>query len=776
MKKTYTLLCVATTMLAACAKENIVESGNTALQDEEVKYVDVTFGAEFAVPAEEDGTKTMLDSDLSVLWCKGDEIAVNTNGIVSGKTNLYLATFSSTVNPEDAHRATFSGTVNDNATSFIAVYPAANVKLGSTWNADITSDGTVYNVLPTEQTAIAESFTNGCAISYVIGSVSNGKLTENVEFNNLCSILTFTMPNYVEGAQSVKIQSNDNIAMSGGCVITRNLSISTKMFEYKGFAASNKKDETHNYVTVTAPNTANKFYAVIFPGSYSNGFSITVTTEGGQVYSRNVSKALTAQANHIYNLGTLGVVLDEEKIDLNIDIAQDLKNGSIATFNIAAKDDFKNMVKSWDINLYNSADQLVRKIEGNTTGSGTLDIVGDYKLLAAGEYHAEVSYYMQTGSKRPATTISGIVAPQFQVDGVVVNATTSLTYDGGTLTGTDVQLSFDTSAVDSDIAALINWTEIKLTDANDVTYRTATAAGKMTPASGKPYIPNGTYTLAAYFTLPALGSTEPTPLNPKQIVVNNTPAFGVNITSAKTSYDYYKAGNVTQANQCSNMGIYELAANVTGISDAVVSQMGINYIWYLDDQNIGTSDGQGASVSGINMNTTGAKSVAFGSKNVKCQANFDTVTKDSGNIAVDITGLPYNKDKNNFYSCQNDWTFSNNGYEWANKNYVKIENKNCVVSKTFYFPENVNAEILYKIYGYTATRIKQNKTVFTAGGSTIINDSVSGTAKTTKYESTANVSFSSSNNSMSISAPNGQDTGAGNHVQVYYIGAKYRSL
>ena len=668
MKKIYTLLCIAATMLAACAKENLVENDATP-QDEEVKYIDVTFDAEFPVPAElQDNAKTMLNSDLSVSWSEGDQIAVNNDETSLGTWGtLDLNYFTAAINPNDPHRAIFSGKINEKAKNFFAVYPSADVELGKIIGA---SDGKIYIFLPNSQTAKEGSFANGCALSYACGSVSGGIIQDKIEFYNLCAILEFTMPEYVEGAQTVNIKSNDGTNMSGGCVINR------KNFVLNSFGPSSEKKPVSDNVTVTAPNTASKFYAVIFPGNYSNGFNITVTTANGQVYSRNVTKALNAQANHIYNLGTLGVVLDEQKVDLNVHIEQDITTGSVATFNIAATGDFKAMVKSWDISLYNSADQLVRKIEGNTTGSGKLEIVDGYKLLAAGDYYAKVSYYMQTGSKRDAIKIEGITAPQFQIEGVVINATPTLNYEGNTLNGTDVELSFDTKAVDPDLAKLIKWENITLTDKNSNIYRTATAAGKMTPAAGKPYLPKGTYTLTAYFTLPELGSTKSTALDPKTIEVNLTPTFGVELLSAKTSYDYYKAGgadNINKANACHNMGIYELAANMTGrsISSEVAAQMiqdkKFYYEWFLDGKSIGTTDGNN-SVSNISKNTDdGAVQVDFGNKNVKCTLTFDNIVKDSGNIAVDITGLPYRA--SSFSKKDDDTATDNNGKDWVRKSW-----------------------------------------------------------------------------------------------------------
>lgn len=708
MKKIYTLLCIAATMLAACAKENIAESGEATPQDEEVKYIDVTFGAEFPVPAElQDNAKTMLNNDLSVSWCEGDKIAVNTNGTVSGKTSLYLTTFDGTVNKEDSHRATFTGTINDNATSFIAVYPAANVKLGSDLDWGITSDGTVYSVLPTSQTAVKGSFTNGCAISYVIGSVSNKKIQDNIEFNNLCALLEFTMPDYVIGATSVKIQSNDGIKMSGGCVIDR------FHFEFRSFGPSDKKDDTYDYVTVTSPNTADKFYAVIFPGNYASGFNITVTTADGQTYSLNVPKPLNAQANHIYNLGVLGVVLDEGKVSANVDIEQNLSSGSIATLNMTVSDALKDMVTKWIVELCDKNGVVIRKSEitdGNLSNI-KMGVIEGHTLIPAGDYTIKVSYNMPTGSTRKISTDFPATAPQFNVTVTDLEAESNLAYSGGVLTGTDIKVTSFTVDVLPEIAAKIEWVNFNLKDANETLYRTSTKLNEvMAVENSLPYLPNGTYKLTAGFRLTELGGTGIAETAPFDVTVSHTPTFGVKLTSAKTSYDYYKAGEIDTANGCKNMGIYELAANVTGISDAVSTQMAgkFTYEWFLGGNSIGKTENADADVYEIDKNTENEVKVAFGSKNVNCKATFEGGNATSGNFAVNITGLPIyissaklDDLKSSGWSTQGQVKTYDNYLCTFYRTYLGPE-QGAMVTPEFYLPASTNVSCYVKHMNYAA--------------------------------------------------------------------------
>ena len=721
MKKIYTLLCIAATMLAACAKENIAGSGETTPQDEEVKYIDVTFGAEFPVPAELQGNaKTMLNSDLTVSWCEGDQVAVNNNGWTSLTKGMDLDTFTGTVNPDDPHKAIFSGKINSTATKFIAVYPAADVKLGSlAFDAGVNSNGLIYMILPNEQTAKEGSFTNGCALSYAIGDVTDGNIPETAEFSNLCATLEFTMPDYVIGAKSVNIKSNDGTKMSGGCVLDRG----TVTIGFKSFGPSDHFGRAvYDNVTVTAPETASKFYAVILPGSYSNGLTITVTTENDRTYSRvwGADEVKEFQAGHIYNLGVLGVVLDEEKVSASVDIEQDLSTGSIATLNMTVSDALKDMVTKWIVELCDKNGVAVRKSEitdGNLSNI-KMDVTPGHTLIPAGDYTIKVSYNMPSGSTRKISTDFPAEAPHFNVIVKDLKAESNLAYSNNVLTGTDIKVTSFTVDVLPEIAAKIEWVNFNLKDADGTLYRTSTKLNEvMTVQNSLPYLPNDTYKLTTGFRLTELGDTDIAETAPFDVTVAHTPTFGVELTSAKTSYDYYKAGgadNINKANACHNMGIYELAAQATGISSAVATQMAgkFSYEWFLDGTSLGKTENADMTVSGGDRNTDGKIAVDFGSKKVSCTATFEGGSA-NGTKDVAITGLPYSyefpNDKN---KVENEgWigsgSYGKGGYQY----YIADEEKGGSIKKMFYIPSDINISANFKIK-YYATKVDDKMTTY----------------------------------------------------------------
>jgi hypothetical protein len=110
MRKNYfAFAALAAVMMVSCAKEIAIE--NTEIPAEPGK-VTMTFQA-----SAEETTKAVLDSDgKTVNWSGAEEIAVFDN--LSASANIFTA------NGAGASTS-FTGTVTDGSTSFVAVYPAS---------------------------------------------------------------------------------------------------------------------------------------------------------------------------------------------------------------------------------------------------------------------------------------------------------------------------------------------------------------------------------------------------------------------------------------------------------------------------------------------------------------------------------------------------------------------------------------------------------------------------------------------------------------------------
>lgn len=138
-----------------------------------------------------------------------------------------------------------------------------------------------------------------------------------------------------------------------------------------------------------------------------------------------------------------------------------------------------------------------------------------------------------------------------------------------------------------------------------------------------------------------------------------------------------------------------------------------------------------------------------------------------------VTGLPYNKNKDNTTNFQSDWTMSGGKSEWA-KSFLYYGN-GSVNFKGFYIPSNINATVYYKIKVYVSSLLNPITTTFTSAGASLVNEQIKGTATEKTYESSGNVTFSSSNNSMQAKAEcNNPPTWGSSHDQLHYVSVIYR--
>lgn len=259
-------LAAAVLTLAACGNEEFIENnpGNEA-----AKPVPMTFTA--GMPQ----TRTQLDG-LNVNWVEYDEIAIWDG---SGEYQKFMVDAESI----NGSNATFSGTALPDA-DYTAFYPLIAVE-----SMDATS--VVFN-LPAEQTAVAGTFANQLAPS--LAKATGG--STNLEFNNLCALVKFTVPADMAG---------EGIFTLVGGNATEALA---------GKLTCNTADGT---LTATEPATritlkgnfesGQAYYFVVMPGTLANGFSLLYEDSKSKLYRKATGNSVTLQAGHILNLGTLAL-------------------------------------------------------------------------------------------------------------------------------------------------------------------------------------------------------------------------------------------------------------------------------------------------------------------------------------------------------------------------------------------------------------------------------------------------------------------------------------
>lgn len=265
MKTTRILsLAAAVLTLAACGNEEFIENnpGNEA-----AKPVPMTFTA--GMPQ----TRTQLDG-LNVHWVEYDEIAIWDG---SGAYQKFMVDAESI----NGSNATFSGTALPDA-NYTAFYPLIAVE-------SMNGTSVVFN-LPAEQTAKAGTFASNLAPS--LAKATGG--STNLEFNNLCALVKFTVPAEMAGEGIFTlVGGNATEALAGKYWV-----------EYS--TGNQSPTEAATRVTLKGNFEVGKdYYFVVLPRTLTNGFSLLYEDSTGKLYRKATGKSTELKAGRILNLGEL---------------------------------------------------------------------------------------------------------------------------------------------------------------------------------------------------------------------------------------------------------------------------------------------------------------------------------------------------------------------------------------------------------------------------------------------------------------------------------------
>lgn len=245
MKKIY-LLAFAAIFAASCTIE--VADNPVEPTDSQV-ITSLTATVEGGVP-----TRTVRNSDGSVSWLPGNALSVfSGNGTAGG------AKFTTDISEPQAS-AEFTGnlTVTNTGANYWALYP---------YNENVTCDGSnIYTTLPSEQTAVADSFDDDLFIS-----VYKGKSTK-MTFKNVTGGIKFTVES--EGIKSVILQSLNEEPLAG----TAAISIPTSGIPYV-----KRVDSPSSRIILNAPDgetfiPGKAYHIVTLPTELSKGIAMTFDT------------------------------------------------------------------------------------------------------------------------------------------------------------------------------------------------------------------------------------------------------------------------------------------------------------------------------------------------------------------------------------------------------------------------------------------------------------------------------------------------------------------
>lgn len=432
-------------------------------------------------------------------------------------------------------------------------------------------------------------------------------------------------------------------------------------------------------------------------------------------------------------------------------------------------------------------------LEGTFAGGGTY-----YVAVAPGTYADGFSFTISTKggynytreTTKTVPTTAGKIYPLGTLSLALteVDFTHSVTithdYSSQTLNGSTAKLSVEVNK--SELAPAVK--EIRVENVklvrNAVTYCTLSSHSvggsrletSLTNTSSTPYIPKGEYDYSAdvcYTVTSSAGKTTERKMSISGKANSVSPdatkfTLDANI-NGYTSYSCYKGTdgqekNVNTANGKENATIYNVGATYKrGLSPAVYNQFSnlITIKAYVD--NVEKSGDIG--------------SQSWGSHTISASVSFDgsNPTTCPTTRIVYITGLPYNRSNSSTTNFKGDWSFSGGTSEWDDDNSLyRLRNGATATFKGFYIPADVNCTVDYRIEAYVATRIYDLKTIFDVGSTSVINATISGTAKTVEYKTTESVSFTSAQNTITCKSEGSSSSWSTSQVRVYHIGVTYR--
>ena len=236
-------------------------------------------------------TKTSLSGPVSgrwkTLWSEDDVI-----GVFTGENPACPFTLKSGAGTS---RAEFSGVYKnlDGSKRKIAIYPCSII-------SDINDNSSVVVVLPAEQ-------------QYTIRNIAEGSfpmvaVTDDTELNfkNLCSAIKVSITGDLS-VDFISFSANDgDIKVSGTAIINPDIDSPTLSMTQDG----------SSYVKLVCPSIklseeATDFYIVVPSQKYSNGFSLTISTDKGLI-QKTITSDVTLLRSELYRITPFECKIDED--------------------------------------------------------------------------------------------------------------------------------------------------------------------------------------------------------------------------------------------------------------------------------------------------------------------------------------------------------------------------------------------------------------------------------------------------------------------------------
>ena len=257
-------LAVLTAMVSACSEDELADNTQPSGK------VPMEFYANTDA-----STRTELTTGNAVYWEANDAISLFDP---IGDNNRFYTT-------ESGPSVTFTGKAAPVEGTYYALYPYdANAQIKGT---------TITTTLPAEQMARAGSFAQG-----LNPSVATADATNNLYFKNVCALVKFTLAERATTTiTKATLCGNNGEALAGTVIIdaSQENPITNVDPEWAGIEIALKGN-------LIAGKT---YYFVTAPATLSNGLTLSLYDDKGNVWKKQSTTNATLKASHILNLGPI---------------------------------------------------------------------------------------------------------------------------------------------------------------------------------------------------------------------------------------------------------------------------------------------------------------------------------------------------------------------------------------------------------------------------------------------------------------------------------------
>ena len=258
---------------------------------------DVVFYATFEQPAE-NGTRVYANEDLLLRWTGDDRVSIFEKNT---RNQQYRFTGETGDNAGEFDKVAGSGFTPGNAISHIvSVYPYQE-------STKISRSETITITLPAEQHYAENSF--GLGANTMVSVTSNSFL----QYKNVCGYLVVKLYGDGVSVSSITLRGNNGEKLAGKATVTMPL---------EGVPTTKMANDATSEITLTCATPvqlgataeeSTQFWFVVPPVTFSKGFTITVSGNGG-VFEKTTGKTVTIKRNNLSRLSPTEVESDYDSL------------------------------------------------------------------------------------------------------------------------------------------------------------------------------------------------------------------------------------------------------------------------------------------------------------------------------------------------------------------------------------------------------------------------------------------------------------------------------